>query len=290
MPSDKIDNFPLLPSDKRASAEAISKIKLHANNVLVRIEAAPEVSKGGIFLPPQARNSMQQEVKRCTVLAVGPGCYTGERCEGCLGDGYIEEDIWPDDKYAQSTVESGGGPEVRRETCSVCGGSGFDRRKPYVKPGDVVYFNYLSDHGEITIEDESGLRVVRDVVFQAVEETYNEEYQSESPFVEGSGEVIPKTRIRPLQDRILVRRSKELATSKGGIIIPDNAREKQVEGEVLAVGEGNRTKEGILIPVGVKPGEVVVFGKYDGNEIKFQGETLVLMKEDCALAVLEKQP
>jgi chaperonin GroES len=89
--------------------------------------------------------------------------------------------------------------------------------------------------------------------------------------------------ITPLHDRVLVRRTEEKETVKGGIIIPDTAREKPQEGEVVAVGNGRREK-GELIPLDVKPGDRILFGKYSGNDIKIDDEEYMIMKEDEILA------
>jgi chaperonin GroES len=89
--------------------------------------------------------------------------------------------------------------------------------------------------------------------------------------------------ITPLHDRVLVRRTEEKETLKGGIIIPDTAKEKPQEGEVVAVGNGRREK-GELIPLDVKPGDRILFGKYSGNDIKVDDEELLILKEDEILA------
>ena len=89
--------------------------------------------------------------------------------------------------------------------------------------------------------------------------------------------------ITPLHDRVLVRRTEEKETVKGGIIIPDSAKEKPQEGEVVAVGSGRREK-GELIPLDVKPGDRILFGKYSGNDIKVDDEELLILKEDEILA------
>jgi chaperonin GroES len=89
--------------------------------------------------------------------------------------------------------------------------------------------------------------------------------------------------ITPLHDRVLVRRTEEKETVKGGIIIPDTAKEKPQEGEVVAVGNGRREK-GELIPLDVKPGDRIVFGKYSGNDIKIDDEEYLILKEDEILA------
>jgi chaperonin GroES len=91
---------------------------------------------------------------------------------------------------------------------------------------------------------------------------------------------------RPLQDRVLVRRIEEEEKSRGGIIIPDTAREKPMEGEVLAAGPGARGEDGKLHPLDVKIGDRVLFGKWSGTEIKIDGEDLVIMKESDIMGVI----
>ena len=93
---------------------------------------------------------------------------------------------------------------------------------------------------------------------------------------------------RPLQDRVLVRRLEEEEKTKGGIIIPDTAKEKPMEGEVLAAGPGARGEDGKLHPLDVKVGDRVLFGKWSGTEIKIDGEDLVVMKESDIMGVVEK--
>jgi chaperonin GroES len=95
-------------------------------------------------------------------------------------------------------------------------------------------------------------------------------------------------KIRPLSDRLVVRRLKEEEKTKGGIIIPDTAKEKPLEGEVVAVGNGKVLKNGKVQPLEVKAGDKVLFGKYSGTEVKVQGEELVLLSEDDVLAVFTK--
>jgi chaperonin GroES len=92
-------------------------------------------------------------------------------------------------------------------------------------------------------------------------------------------------KIRPLQDRIVVKRLESESTTKGGIIIPDTAKEKPIEGRVVAVGNGKILKDGRPRPLDVKVGDVVLFGKYSGNEVKLDGEEHVLLREDDILAV-----
>jgi chaperonin GroES len=94
-------------------------------------------------------------------------------------------------------------------------------------------------------------------------------------------------KIRPLHDRIVVKRLESEAKTKGGIIIPDTAKEKPIEGRVVAVGNGKLLKDGKLRPLDVSVGDVVLFGKYAGNEIKVDGQDFVLLREDDLLAVTE---
>ena len=93
-------------------------------------------------------------------------------------------------------------------------------------------------------------------------------------------------KIRPLADRIVIKRTKEEEKTKGGIIIPDTAKEKPVEGTVIAVGAGKILKDGKVRPCDVKAGDKVLFGKYSGTEIKIDGEDHMLLREDDILAIL----
>jgi len=90
----------------------------------------------------------------------------------------------------------------------------------------------------------------------------------------------------PLHDRILVRRIEEGETTRGGIIIPDSAKEKPQEGEVISVGKGKSNDEGKVFPLAVKEGDRILFGKYSGTEIKIDGEEFIIMKEDEVLGIL----
>ncbi len=90
----------------------------------------------------------------------------------------------------------------------------------------------------------------------------------------------------PLHDRVLVRRVEEAETTRGGIIIPDTAKDKPQEGEVIAVGKGKINEEGKVRPLDVKEGDRVLFGKYSGTEIKIDGEELVIMREEEILGIL----
>jgi len=94
-------------------------------------------------------------------------------------------------------------------------------------------------------------------------------------------------KIRPLQDRIVVKRLEGETKTKGGIIIPDSAKEKPIEGRVVAVGNGKVLKDGKVRPLEVKVGDVVLFGKYTGTEVKIDGEEHVLLREDDVLAVTQ---
>ncbi len=93
--------------------------------------------------------------------------------------------------------------------------------------------------------------------------------------------------IRPLHDRVVVRRLDEEKTTPGGIVIPDSATEKPMEGEVISVGNGKISENGDVHPLDVKPGDKVLFGKYSGTEIKIDGEELLVMREDDIMAVVE---
>ena len=94
---------------------------------------------------------------------------------------------------------------------------------------------------------------------------------------------------RPLHDRVLVRRIEADEKTSGGIIIPDTAKEKPSQGEVIAVGPGGRDESGKLIPIDIKAGDRVLFGKWSGTEVKIDGEDLLIMKESDILGVIELQ-
>jgi chaperonin GroES len=96
------------------------------------------------------------------------------------------------------------------------------------------------------------------------------------------------TNIRPLHDRVIVKRIEEGEQVRGGIIIPDSAKEKPQEGEVVAVGTGKYKDDGTRQPLDVKQGDRVLFGKYSGSEIKIDGEELLIMREDEILGILER--
>jgi chaperonin GroES len=95
-----------------------------------------------------------------------------------------------------------------------------------------------------------------------------------------------KTKFRPLHDRVVVKRIDAEEKSKGGIIIPDTAKEKPQEGEVVAVGPGGRDENGKLIAIDVKAGDRVLFGKWSGTEVKLEGEELLIMKESDIMGVI----
>ena len=94
------------------------------------------------------------------------------------------------------------------------------------------------------------------------------------------------TKFIPLHDRILVRRIEEVGTTRGGLIIPDSAKDKPQEGEVIAVGKGKVNDEGKVFPVSLKEDDRILFGKYSGTEIKIDGEDFIIMKEEEVLGVL----
>jgi chaperonin GroES len=98
------------------------------------------------------------------------------------------------------------------------------------------------------------------------------------------------TKFTPLHDRILVRRVEESETTRGGIIIPDSAKDKPQEGEVISVGRGKSNDEGKIFPLVVKAGDRILFGKYSGTEIKIDGEDFIIMREEEVLGVLEGAP
>jgi chaperonin GroES len=95
-------------------------------------------------------------------------------------------------------------------------------------------------------------------------------------------------KIRPLQDRVIVKRLEEEQKTKGGIIIPDSAKEKPVEGKIIAVGKGKVADDGKLIKLDVKEGDKVLFSKYGGTEVKIDGQDYLIMREDDILGVIEK--
>jgi chaperonin GroES len=107
------------------------------------------------------------------------------------------------------------------------------------------------------------------------------------PHIHSNGGSLMK--FRPLHDRVVVRRIEENSKTKGGIIIPDTAQEKPMQGEVTAVGPGGRDENGKLIPIDIKPGEKVLFGKWSGTEVKIEGEELLIMKESDILGVIEEK-
>jgi chaperonin GroES len=94
------------------------------------------------------------------------------------------------------------------------------------------------------------------------------------------------TKFTPLHDRILVRREEEVGTTRGGLIIPDSAKDKPQEGTVISVGKGKTNEEGKLFPLAVKEGDTILFGKYSGTEIKLDGEDFLIMKEEEVLGIV----
>jgi chaperonin GroES len=95
-------------------------------------------------------------------------------------------------------------------------------------------------------------------------------------------------KIKPLRDRVIVRRLGEEEKTKGGIIIPDSAKEKPQEGEVVAVGTGKVLDDGKVVPLEIKKGDRVLFGKYSGTEVKVDGEELLMMREEDILGIMER--
>src|SRR6202790_1186698 len=97
-------------------------------------------------------------------------------------------------------------------------------------------------------------------------------------------------KIRPLYDRIVVKRIEQQETMQGGLYIPDSAKEKPQEGEVVSVGKGKRLEDGKIVPLDVQPGDRILFGKYSGSEIKLDGEELMIMRGDEGLGILDAKP
>jgi chaperonin GroES len=96
-------------------------------------------------------------------------------------------------------------------------------------------------------------------------------------------------KFRPLHDRVVVRRLEEEQKTKSGIIIPDTAKEKPMEGEIVAVGPGARNEKGEIVPLDVKAGDRILFGKWSGTEVKLDGEELLIMKESDVMAIIEER-
>ena len=95
-------------------------------------------------------------------------------------------------------------------------------------------------------------------------------------------------KFRPLHDRVVIRRAEGDLKSKGGIIIPDTAKEKPQQGEVIAIGPGHHDESGNLVPLDVKPGDLILFGKWSGTEVRIGGEDLLIMKESDVMGIVEK--
>ena len=95
-------------------------------------------------------------------------------------------------------------------------------------------------------------------------------------------------KIRPLQDRVIVKRVQEEEKTKGGIIIPDTAKEKPIEGEILAVGNGKILEDGKVRPMDIKAGDTILFSKYSGTEIKIEGDEHLIIREEDVLGIIEK--
>jgi chaperonin GroES len=120
--------------------------------------------------------------------------------------------------------------------------------------------------------------------------------RTETPFAKNRNDnfqirrwkTMAKTSFTPLHDRILVRRIEEGESKVGGIIIPDSAKEKPQQGEVISVGKGKSNDEGKVFPLDVKAGDTILFGKYSGTEIKLDGEELLIMREEEVLGIIKK--
>src|SRR6266540_996777 len=97
-------------------------------------------------------------------------------------------------------------------------------------------------------------------------------------------------KIRPLYDRVVIRRIEEKEQMQGGLYIPDTAKEKPQEGEVVAVGKGKRLEDGKVVPLDLQVGDRILFGKYSGSDIKMDGEEYLIMREDEVLGILDQQP
>jgi len=97
-------------------------------------------------------------------------------------------------------------------------------------------------------------------------------------------------KIRPLYDRVVVKRVEDKETMQGGLYIPDSAKEKPQEGEVAAIGKGKRLEDGKLVPLDVQVGDRILFGKYSGSDIKIDGQEYMIMREDEILGILDNQP
>jgi len=97
-------------------------------------------------------------------------------------------------------------------------------------------------------------------------------------------------KFRPLHDRVVVKRVEEEGKTKGGIIIPDTVQEKPMEGEIVAVGPGARDEKGTIVPLDVKPGDRILFGKWSGSEVKLDGEELLIMKESDIMGIVDGAP
>jgi chaperonin GroES len=110
------------------------------------------------------------------------------------------------------------------------------------------------------------------------------------PIITFSSPEAPNMKIRPLYDRVVVKRVEEESAMQGGLHIPDSAKEKPQEGEVAAVGKGKRLENGTLVALDVQVGDRILFGKYSGNDIKLDGEEYMIMREDEILGILDKKP
>jgi chaperonin GroES len=114
----------------------------------------------------------------------------------------------------------------------------------------------------------------------------NPSFQAQRPFTSRQEEAMAKLKFRPLHDRVVVKRIEAEDKTAGGIIIPDTAKEKPMQGEIVAVGPGGRDENGKLVPIDVKAGDKVLFGKWSGTEVKLDGDELLIMKESDIMGVI----
>jgi chaperonin GroES len=137
------------------------------------------------------------------------------------------------------------------------------------------------------------------ILFQVFTETYCHSKSESAKILEASAippaerkntkpQEVQRMNIRPLYDRIVVKRIEEQETKVGGLFIPDSAKEKPQEGEVVAVGKGKRLEDGKVVPLDVQAGDRILFGKYSGSEIRLDGEEYLIMREDEVLGIVDK--
>ncbi len=127
-----------------------------------------------------------------------------------------------------------------------------------------------------------GLHVLVDVNWRTLSA------QDSNPFISHQGDAMKALKLRPLHDRVIVKRLEQETKTASGIVIPDNAAEKPDQGEVLAVGPGKRNEKGDFVALNIKVGDRVLFGKYSGQTVKVDGDELLVMREEDLFAVVEK--